>query len=132
MRTSPNELFKVFADNIVIPDRRPLAEWGLDNIDLPNPPYSVPGKLDLSQSRYLIEPLEALQNNRVREVVFCGSPRLGKTLISDSYILYTLKEDSADILLTFHTKDALKSFYDVRFLKFLKHNELFDLELMER
>lgn len=126
------QLFNVFADNITIPDRRPLTAWALDNVDLPSPPYSIPGPLDLTINKCLIEPIEALHSNKVREVIFCGSPRLGKTLLSDAYVLYTLKEDSADVLLCFHQKETLKAFYDTRFLKLLKHNNILDYETMDR
>lgn len=130
--TTETELENLFAE-IAIPDRRPMREYCLDNISLPNPPYAIPGELDLSLSPYLIEPLEQLANNdRVREVIFCGSPRLGKSLISDAYIMYRLKEDPTDILIAFHTKDVLKAYYDLRFLRTLKHNKIFDLEIMER
>lgn len=122
----PAEIESEFA-KINIPDRSDIVEWCSKHICLPSPPYSIAGALDLSLSQYLVEPIRSLQNDKVREVVCCASPRTGKTLLSDAYILYCLKKDPADILLCFHTRDILKAFYDVRFLKLLKTNGIIDL-----
>lgn len=106
----------------MIPDRRKLSEWVYDNVTLPSPPYAVGGQLDLSISPYLIEPLNALQENRVKEVVCCGAPRTGKSLIHDSFIIYALLNDPGDILLIHHTQVKMKTWYNSRLSKLLKVN----------
>jgi phage terminase large subunit GpA-like protein len=118
-----NEIESCFS-SITLPDRRDIVKWTERNVNLPSPPYAYAGALDLSISRYLIEPLKALGDHKVREVVCCASPRTGKTLIADAFIVYLVQKDPADILVCFHTKEVLKSYYDVRFLKFLQHNNL--------
>lgn len=110
-------------------DHRDILAWVQDEVMLPSPPYSISGPLDLSISRYLIEPLVALENDSVREVVICASPRTGKTLLADAYLLYVLNNDPADILISFHTKDVLRNYYDVRLERYLKYNNIITSDL---
>lgn len=116
------EIFKAFQDSIILPNTLPLTEWVKQNVYLPNPPYSISGYLDVSKSPYFIEPLQALDNDEVREVVICGNPRGGKTLIAESYLLYTLMEQPADCWFAVHKDDSIKGVMDVRLLPLLEAN----------
>jgi phage terminase large subunit GpA-like protein len=122
------EVFEKEFASFSLPDRRDIVDFCLEEIELTNPPYNVSGPLDLSLSRYLIEPLQALQNDRVREVIVAGAPRTGKTLILEAFLLYCLSNDPADILACFHVKNIMRDFYNVRLLPLLAHNKLIDLE----
>lgn len=118
------DIYNTFAGSVTVPNCEPLDKWCKHDVFLPSPPFNPGGYLDLSASPYLIQPLLDLQNPKIREVVAVGNPRSGKTLISQAFTLYTIKEDPADILLAVHKKDSIKNFYDIRILPLLKANKI--------
>lgn len=122
MKPLEQELFQVAADSVVIPNRLPLDQWCKENVYLTNPPFKISGQLDLSLSKFLVAPMLALQDPEVRQVIYVGSPRSGKTLIGQGYLLYVINEEPADILLAIHQEKLIKSFSEVRLLPFLKAN----------
>ena len=118
-----NELWKVFSDSIILPNTLPLADWCKQNVYLPNPPYSISGYLDVSKSPYLLGPLQALDDDNVREIIIIGNPRGGKTLLAEAYLLYTLMENPADCWFAVHKADSIKSVMDTRLLPLLEAND---------
>jgi len=118
------ELLDLVADAVVIPNRDPLDKYCLENIFLPSPPFNPSGYLDLHKSKYLVEPMLALQDSEVHEVVAVGPPRSGKTLLGQGYLLYVINEEPADILFAVHKKDTIKAFTDVRLLPLFHANKI--------
>ena len=121
-KTIQQEIFETFQNSITLPNTQSLVEWCKHNVYLPNPPYSISGYFDASKSPYMIEPLRALENDAVREVVICGNPRGGKTLIAEAYLLYTLMENPADIWFAVHKSESIKGIMDTRLLPLFDSN----------
>jgi hypothetical protein len=117
-----DDILKAIQSSIILPNTLPLTEWTKQNVFLTNPPYSIGGFLDVTTSPYLIEPLKALDNDKVREVVVCGNPRGGKTLLAEAYLLYTIKESPADCWWAVHKDESIKAVMDVRLLPILESN----------
>lgn len=120
--TIPQEIFQAFNKSILLPNTKPLVEWCKHNVYLQNPPYSIGGYFDATKSPYLIEPLKALENDAVREVIVCGNPRGGKTLLAEAYLLYTLKESPADCWYAVHKEESIKGVMDVRLMPLFESN----------
>jgi len=116
------DILRAFKDSIILPNTLPLQEWCKQNVYLNNPPYSISGYLDVDKSPYLKEPLAALDNDEVREVVVCGNPRGGKTLLAEAYLLYTLKEQPSDCWYAVHKDESIKAVMDVRLMPLFESN----------
>lgn len=117
-----DDILAAFKDAIILPSTLSLKDWVKENVYLTNPPYSISGFLDVSKSPYLIEPLQALDDDEVREVVVCGNPRGGKTLLAEAFLLYTLKESPADCWFAVHKDESIKSVMDVRLMPLFESN----------
>lgn len=70
-------------------DDVPIYDWANNNIFLPSS-YAIPGRFDISRSKYLIEPFISIKNNKVRTVVIYASVQSGKTLTTDITIAWYL------------------------------------------
>ena len=71
------------------PDRRPIWAWAHDNVILPAA-YAQPGRFDVQGSRHLIGPLNAIQDDHVREASWCGAIQTGKSLASEIGIAWAI------------------------------------------
>jgi hypothetical protein len=83
-------------------DLRPIPEWALDNTDL-KPPLTITGPFDVSLSRHFIDPLAALQDDRVREVNILKPVRGGGTLIADIWCPWTRANDPGPFMFLLQT-----------------------------
>ena len=117
-----NDLHKQWIEAIKLPDRLSLVEWAKANMYLPTPPYNVSGYFDATTSPYLVEPMNALDNTNVREVIVCGNPRGGKTLIGEALLLHTLITNPADVWWAIHKLDIVKTITTVRLMPLIEAN----------
>lgn len=62
----------------------------------------------MEQSRYLIAPFEAIQDETVREVHNCGAIQTGKSLIADIAMPWIMVNDPGAIMWTFQTEEDAK------------------------
>lgn len=122
--TIPQEILQAFKKSIILPNNQTLVEWSKSNVYLNNPPYSIGGYFDATKSPYLIEPLNSLHNDAVREVVICGNPRGGKTLLAEAFLLWTLKTSPADCWWATHKDESIKSIMDVRLMPLFESNNV--------
>lgn len=83
-------------------DLRPIWEWAHDRTDL-KPPLTITGPFDVSRSRHFIGPLEALQDDHVREVNILKPVRGGGTLIADIWIPWTRENDPGPTMMVLQT-----------------------------
>lgn len=67
----------------------PIYEWAAQELVLPKS-YQKHGPFDVNSSRYLIEPLKALQDPDIRVVVVMAAVQMGKTLLIDLSIPHWL------------------------------------------
>lgn len=96
---SPRESFRsVFRRR----DLRPIWAWARENIDL-KPPLTETGPFKVETSRHFIEPLEALQDDEVREVNILKPVRGGGTLIADIWVPWMRENDPGPTMFLLQT-----------------------------
>lgn len=83
-------------------DRRTIYEWARDNVSL-SPPLTKTGPFDVSISRHFIAPLDALQDDRVREVNVLKPVRGGGTLIADVWCSHVRANDPGPFIFVLQT-----------------------------
>ncbi len=101
------------------PDRRPIYEWAHDHVVLPTA-YAQPGRFDVSTSRHLIGPFEAVQNDAVREATWMGAIQTGKSLVSEISIAWAICNSPGPIMLTMQTDEDAREHCNQRFMEMLK------------
>lgn len=74
------------------PDRRPIYDWAADHVNLSGN-TTITGKFNVTHSRYLIEPFDALQSDHVRTICVRAPVRSGKTLIADVWLPWVIAND---------------------------------------
>jgi hypothetical protein len=85
-------------------DLRPIYEWARDNVEL-RAPLTITGKFDVSRSRHFMGPLDALQDDHVREVNVLKPVRGGGTLIADIWVPWTRENDPGPTMFLLQTDD---------------------------
>lgn len=83
-------------------DLRPIYEWAKDNTDL-KAPLTITGPFDVSRSRHFMAPLDALQNDHVREVNILKPVRGGGTLIADIWVPWARENDPGPTMFVLQT-----------------------------
>lgn len=101
------------------PDRRPIWEWAHDNVTLPES-YAQPGRFDVSTSRHFLGPMQAIQDDHVREVTCMCAIQTGKSLISEISILWALANSPGPTMLTMQTDEDAREHCNQRFFAALK------------
>jgi len=94
-------------------DTRPIYEWAADSVTLPAA-FTKTGKFSILESRYLIEPFQALQSEEVREVNICGPRRDGKTMVPDIWLPWIIENDPGPFLGIFDKDDQAKEHCELR------------------
>lgn len=75
-------------------DRRPLAEWAPGNVVFPpGSPYALTGPFSTDTTRHWIDPLNALSNDFVRDVLVKAPPRSGKNVVADVWLPSVVRRD---------------------------------------
>ena len=101
------------------PDRRPIPDWLHDNWVLPAA-YAQPGRFDISTSRHLVAPFEAIQADHVREVSLMGAIQTGKTLVVEGAIGWAACNSPGPIMWTLQTDEDAREHCNQRFMEALK------------
>src|SRR5262245_3072578 len=73
------------SEGFSVPDIRLTHEWAREHVSLV-PPLTKTGPFDVSISRQLAGPLDALDDDHCREVNVKAPVRSGKTLIADVWL----------------------------------------------
>jgi phage terminase large subunit GpA-like protein len=100
-------------------DRRPIWEWAHDNVTLP-PVLTKTSAFSVEDSLHFCEPLDALRDDRVREINIMAPPRSGKSLIADLFIPWTIDNDPASVLHVFQDDAMAKSYAETRAMPVIK------------
>jgi phage terminase large subunit GpA-like protein len=103
-------------------DRRPIREWASDHVTL-SPPLTVTGKFTTFNSRYLEAPLDALDNERVRQVNIRAPVRGGKTLIADVWLPHIVAREPGPTMWVTQKDDMSTEHSEARLLPVLKKCE---------
>ena len=101
------------------PDRRRMYDWAHDNLVLPTS-YAQPGRFDVSTSRHLIGPLDAIQNDQIREASWCGAIQTGKSLVVEVGIAWAACNSPGPIMWTMQTDEDAREHCNQRFMDMLK------------
>lgn len=94
-------------------DRRPTWEWAHDYVKLV-PPLTRTGPFDATTSRHLIGPLDALDDDRCREVNVLAPVRSGKTLVADIWLPSILRRSPGPFRWIFQDDKAAKDQAELR------------------
>lgn len=101
------------------PDRRPIYEWARDHIILPEA-YALPGPVDFGPSRYLMAPLDAIQDEAVRQVTCYGAIQTGKSLVVEVAIPWVIANAPGPIMWTMQSDPDAKEQANTRFNELLR------------
>jgi len=86
---------------------KPIGEWCEKNVVLPKA-IAEHGRVNLSPSRYLLTPLERLQDATTREINLAAPTRGGKTLVADLFYVWSIKNRPAPYLHVFQNDTIAK------------------------
>lgn len=100
-------------------DRRPIYEWAKDHVVLPSS-YAQPGPFDVSTSRYMIEPFDAILSHGVRQVDIRKAIQTAGTLVAEVSILYFLANAPGPIMWTQQSDADAKEHFKGRFNALMK------------
>jgi hypothetical protein len=82
----------IWRRNLAPPDRRPIWQWAAEEGTLPSC-YAITGRLDVAPVPFVRDPLAALGDPRVREVVCQSAVQCCKTLVGELWLLWTICEN---------------------------------------
>jgi len=118
-----NELLAIYRDSLQPPYFGGFRSWCEENIILPSA-YAIPGKLDLSISPYLIKPALDFDNPNITQINLCMATQVGKSLLSELFIPYTVINQPGPLFRIFQTKELSDKFAEDRLIPLLKECEL--------
>lgn len=119
MKTQISDLFSAFTCGWSTPDRRPIDEWGPDNIQLPHGAgYALTGRLKLSG--YHLEPLRAIGDDTVRCVTIQAGVQIGKSLLGDISVAHLILTRPQNLYWNFPTEKQADAYAQRRAMRFLK------------
>lgn len=98
------------------PDRRPIYEWLHDHWILPAS-YAQPGRFDVSTSRHLIAPFDAIQADHIREVSLAGAIQTGKTLVVEGAATWATCNSPGPMMWTLQTDEDAREHCNQRFME---------------
>lgn len=107
MRITPDPAAS-FASGFRPVDNTPLPEWAHRNITLPAS-YAIPGQFSVAPSRYLIEPLLAMQSHDVRRVTVSKPVQSGGTLIADLSVPWFVAHRPGPVLWCMQTEEIAET-----------------------
>ncbi len=107
---------RAFRASVRKSDRRPIWEWAHDHVNLPSS-YAQPGRFDVSTSRHLIGPLEAIQDDRVREASWYGAIQTGKSLCVELGLMWATCNSPGPMMWTLQTDEDADEHCNERFME---------------
>jgi phage terminase large subunit GpA-like protein len=114
------ELLDVYRKSIQPPYFGGIRQWSEENIILP-PAYAIPGKLDLSISPYLLEPMKDIDDPSIMQINLAMATQVGKSLVSELAILYWIVNNPGPIFRIFNNNEISATFAETRLIPLLKN-----------
>ena len=114
------ELLSVYKDSLTPPYDKGFQVWCEENIILPAA-YAVPGRLDISISPYLIEPMKQFDNPLITQLNLIAATQTGKSLLAELAIPYIIINKPGPVFRIFHNKDVSDVFAETRLIPLLKN-----------
>ena len=121
IRVMHPEIIKSFRRGIRYPDLRSSYDWAREHVHLHPGGYAISGKFEVSTSRHLIAPLEALDDPRVPVVNILKATQTGGTLIADIKVLHWLANHPGPTLWNFNTESVAEQHAASRFMVALRN-----------
>lgn len=112
-------LIDSFAECFQSPFSGSISQWSSKNLSLPEV-FSIAGKVDLSLSPYLAQPLDDFINPEIRSVHLSMARRIGKTLITECFLAYTLVERPGPVIRVHQSDPAADQATKTRLLPIFK------------
>ena len=114
-----DEYFQRLLDSIIPPYTGGFRKWAEENIELP-PAYAIPGRLDLGISPHLHKIAQAIDDPRIMQVNECMATQIGKSLLEEIFIPYSITEAPGPIMRIFHDQAVSDIFTQDRLVPMLK------------
>lgn len=114
------ELMDVYRKAIQPPYFGGIRSWAEENVILP-PAYAIPGKLDMSISPYLLDPLKDIDDPKVTQINLAMATQVGKSLVSELAILYWIVNNPGPIFRIFNNNEISATFAETRLIPLLKN-----------
>lgn len=118
-----NELMEVYRKALQPPYFGGIKKWAEENVILP-PAYAIPGKLDLSISPYLLDPMKDIDDPSVTQINLAMATQVGKSLVSELAILYWIINNPGPIFRIFNNNEISATFTETRLIPLLKNCEV--------
>ena len=96
-----------------------IDSWANKHVRL-TPAYRPPGSFDVARSRYMIEPFQSLNDPFIHQVNIMASPRSGKTLVGEIFMLYTIANNPSSFLWVQQTNEQMDKLGGLRMSQLLK------------
>ena len=116
------EFLSVYKAALQPPYSGGFKSWVERYIVLP-PAYAIPGALDLSISPHLHKPMEAIDDPKMMQVNLCMATQIGKSLVEELYIPYTIINAPGPIFRILNNKEVSDVFAETRLIPLLKNCE---------
>lgn len=101
----------------------PILAWLETNVRFSGKTSAVTGYWNHASFPYSKEPLEALADPAVREVVANWATQLGKTSLLNGFVSWTASQDPQPILLAFPDENSAKEHRETKLIPFLEQVE---------
>jgi len=105
-----------------LPDRRPIHDWARDFVQLGGG-YARQGAFDIRTCRHLLEPFEAVADERVREVTCRAAIQTLKTLFVEICSLWAIANEPGPIMWTQQDDESAAEHVKGRYRNLLRNCE---------
>lgn len=112
-------LLQKFKQSLTPPFLDGFQSWAEQNIVLPEA-YARPGKLNLSDSPYLIDVAKAIDDPHIVQVNFPAATQIGKSLLQELFVPYSVINCPGPIFRVFHSQDVSDVFAETRLIPLLR------------
>ena len=116
------ELLDTFRQSFNSPYTGGFRKWCEEQIILPSA-FAIPGKLDLSISPYLHEPMAAIDNPLIKQINLVMATQIGKTLVTELWFPYIIINCPGPCMRIFNIKELSGTFMENRLIPLLKNCE---------
>lgn len=111
-------LIESFAQAWEPEDTRPATEWGAEFVKVPGSARA--STFDPNATPWLIDPINAIPDNRIKEIVLLMPTGAGKTTVFDVAIPRAIKTDPGSFLLTMQNDEEANGYWEERLLPILE------------
>jgi hypothetical protein len=96
-----------------------IYDWAKEHVTLPVD-YNPPGRFDVSTSKFLVGVLDSLRNPKVTQTNVMASPRSGKTLAAELFLLFTVPNNPGPFLWIQSSDEQMDKMGDLRMGKLIR------------